>query len=120
MFDSRNLADRGFTVGRALIGPEECRGLAALWPDPIRFRKHIVMQRLGYGQGEYQYFTYPLPPAIERLQASPIKELVVTNSIHVPESKRVPKVTVLSVAALLGETILRISSAESVSSLFVD
>ena len=57
-------------------------------------------------------------PAIERLQASPIKELVVTNSIHVPESKRVPKVTVLSVAALLGETIQRIHTGASVSASY--
>ena len=57
-------------------------------------------------------------PAIERLQASPIMELVVTNSIHVPESKRVPKVTVLSVAALLGETIQRIHTGASVSASY--
>lgn len=57
-------------------------------------------------------------PAIERLQASPIKELVVTNSIHVPESKRIPKVTVLSVAALLGETIQRIHTGASVSASY--
>lgn len=57
-------------------------------------------------------------PAIDRLQASPIKELVVTNSIHVPESKRIPKVTVLSVAALLGETIQRIHTGASVSATY--
>jgi ribose-phosphate pyrophosphokinase len=57
-------------------------------------------------------------PAIERLDASPIRELVVTNSIHVPESKRSPKVTVLSVAALLGETIQRIHTGASVSASY--
>lgn len=57
-------------------------------------------------------------PAIERLEASPIKELVVTNSIHVPEHKRSPKVTVLSVAALLGETIQRIHTGASVSATY--
>jgi hypothetical protein len=56
LFDSENLADRGFTVARGLIGPEECRALAALWPQQDQFRKHIVMQHHGYGQGEYQYF----------------------------------------------------------------
>ena len=68
MFDSDTLAHRGFTVAPALIGPEECRALAALWPDQQHFRKHIVMQRHGYGQGEYQYFTYPLPQPVERLR----------------------------------------------------
>ncbi|MDQ2651889.1 MAG: ribose-phosphate pyrophosphokinase [Chloroflexota bacterium] len=57
-------------------------------------------------------------PAIERLEASPIKELVVTNSIHVPESKHIPKVTVLSVASLLGETIQRIHTGASVSATY--
>ena len=57
-------------------------------------------------------------PAIERLEASPIKELVVTNSIHVPASKCIPKVTVLSVASLLGETIQRIHTGASVSATY--
>ena len=38
--------------------------------------------------------------------------------IHVPESKRIPKVTVLSVAALLGETIQRIHTGASVSATY--
>ena len=67
-FDSDTLAQRGFIVAPGLIGPTECRALAALWPDQQRFRKHIVMQRHGYGQGEYQYFTYPLPEPVERLR----------------------------------------------------
>jgi hypothetical protein len=67
-FDSDILAQRGFTVAPGLIGPAECRALAALWPDQQHFRKHIVMQRHGYGQGEYQYFTYPLPEPVEQLR----------------------------------------------------
>jgi hypothetical protein len=73
--DSETLADRGFTVVRNLIGPEECRALAALWPEQARFRKHIVMQRHGYGQGEYQYFAYDLPPPVERLRQALYPEL---------------------------------------------
>lgn len=57
-------------------------------------------------------------PAIERLEKSKIKELVVTNTIPVEESKRIPKIKVLSVAPLLGEAIRRIHGEESVSSLF--
>jgi hypothetical protein len=68
MLDSETLADRGFTVARGLVTPEACRALAALWPDSASFRKHIVMQRHGYGQGEYQYFTYPLPEPVEQLR----------------------------------------------------
>src|SRR5215470_5357346 len=75
MFDSDALGNRGFTVAPRLIGPQECRALAALWPDQVHFRKHIVMQRHGYGQGEYQYFTYPLPEPVERLRQALYPEL---------------------------------------------
>jgi len=58
-------------------------------------------------------------PAIDRLRASPLEETVVTNSIPVPPAKRIPRLTVLSVAPLLGEAIRRIHDEESVSTLFV-
>jgi len=57
-------------------------------------------------------------PAVERLEASAIKEVVVTNSIAVPPAKRLPKMTVLSVAPLLGETIQRIHTGASVSATY--
>ncbi|MBI4271372.1 MAG: phosphoribosylpyrophosphate synthetase [Candidatus Rokubacteria bacterium RIFCSPLOWO2_12_FULL_71_22] len=58
-------------------------------------------------------------PALERISASPLEEIVVTNSIPVPPEKRMARVTVLSVAPLLGEAIRRIHDEESVSTLFV-
>jgi ribose-phosphate pyrophosphokinase len=58
------------------------------------------------------------PPAMPRLQRSPIQQLVVTDSIPVPPEKRIPKVKVLSVAGLLGEAIRRIHGDQSVSELF--
>lgn len=75
MIDQDALDARGFTVMRNLIGPAECQALRALWPDQTRFRKHIVMQRHGYGQGEYQYFAYPLPEPVERLRQALYPEL---------------------------------------------
>ena len=57
-------------------------------------------------------------PAIERLQKSPIKEVVVTNTIPLPERKAIDKMKVLSVAPLLGEAIIRIHEDLSVSKLF--
>ena len=57
-------------------------------------------------------------PAVERVQKSNIKELVVTDSIPISKQKRIRKLRVLSVADLLAEAILRIHSNESVSSLF--
>jgi ribose-phosphate pyrophosphokinase len=59
-------------------------------------------------------------PAIERLQESSLKEIVVTNTIPLDgKEQRCPKLRVLSVASLLGEAILRIHREESVTSLFV-
>jgi ribose-phosphate pyrophosphokinase len=57
-------------------------------------------------------------PAVERLRACRIKELVVTNSIALPPEKRFEKLTVLSVAPLLGETIQRIHTGASVSATY--
>ncbi len=54
-------------------------------------------------------------PAIDRLQASPIREIVATNTVQVPDAKRIPKLTVLSVGHLIGETIQRIHTGASVS-----
>ncbi|MBI2492444.1 MAG: ribose-phosphate pyrophosphokinase [Candidatus Rokubacteria bacterium] len=58
-------------------------------------------------------------PAMERIAGSPLEEVVVTNSIPVSDAKRAARVTVLSVAPLLGEAIRRIHDEESVSTLFV-
>lgn len=58
-------------------------------------------------------------PAMERLEKSPIKELVVTNTIPKRDSATSEKVKRLSVGPLLGEAIKRIHFGESVSSLFV-
>ncbi len=54
-------------------------------------------------------------PAIQRLEASPLREVIVTNSIPVPPEKRIGKLTVLSVGNLIGETIQRIHTGTSVS-----
>lgn len=58
-------------------------------------------------------------PAVERLKAAPLEEIVVTNSIPLTPDKRLPMMTVLTVAPLLGEAIRRIHDEESVSTLFV-
>ncbi len=57
-------------------------------------------------------------PAIERIEKSALKELVVTDTIPIPPEKRNKKIKVLSVAPVLGEAIRRIHNEESVSSLF--
>jgi len=57
-------------------------------------------------------------PAIERLKGSPIKELVITDTIPLPEEKKIDKIKVRSVAPLFAEAILRIHEGMSVSKLF--
>ncbi len=57
-------------------------------------------------------------PAVERLQDSPLKEVVVTNTLQLPEEKRFPKLTVLSIAELLARAIRYTHSNESISQLF--
>jgi ribose-phosphate pyrophosphokinase len=59
-------------------------------------------------------------PAAERIAASPLEEVVVSNSIPPsPAVKACPKIRYLSVGKLLGEAIRRIHKNDSVSSLFV-
>lgn len=59
--------------------------------------------------------------SIERLMAQPdVVEIVTTNTVPIPPEKRIPHMTVLSVAPLIAETIRRIHVGESVSSLFAD
>jgi ribose-phosphate pyrophosphokinase len=57
-------------------------------------------------------------PAVNRLQESPVREVVVANTLHVPESRRFPKLTVLSIAELLARAIRYTHSNESISQLF--
>ena len=71
----------------------------------------------------YAYCTHPVlaGSAIDRITESELDELVVTDTIPLSEqAASCAKIRQLSTAALLGETILRIAHAESVSSLFVD
>ncbi|MGM0501100.1 MAG: ribose-phosphate diphosphokinase [Bacillota bacterium] len=68
----------------------------------------------------YATCTHPLfsGPAMSRLKESPIKELVVTDTILMPEDKEIDKLTTLSVAPLIASAIERIYEALSVSVLF--
>jgi len=68
----------------------------------------------------YAAITHPVlcGPAIERIEGSDIKELVITDTIPVPEEKKMKKIVQLSVAPLLGEAIRRIHNEETISALF--
>ncbi|RNB82226.1 ribose-phosphate diphosphokinase [Brevibacillus panacihumi] len=68
----------------------------------------------------YACCTHPVlsGPAIERITNSKIKELIVTNSIPLSDDKLTDKITVLSVAPIIGEAIIRVHEELSVSKLF--
>ena len=58
-------------------------------------------------------------PAIQRISESGFESVLVSNTILLPEDKRIPKIKVLSVASLLGEAIKSIHEETSVSRLFI-
>ncbi|HDY76229.1 MAG TPA: ribose-phosphate diphosphokinase, partial [Candidatus Marinimicrobia bacterium] len=64
--------------------------------------------------------THPLlsGPAVERLEQSPIKNLIVTDTVAISENKKIKKMKIVTVAEIFAEAIYRIHEGESVSSLF--
>jgi ribose-phosphate pyrophosphokinase len=68
----------------------------------------------------YACCTHPVfsGPAIQRIAASPVKEVVVTDTIPVNKQKKLDKITVLSIASLIGEAIHRIHTGLSVGAMF--
>jgi hypothetical protein len=63
-----DLDERGSAVLPALVAPEACAELAALYDDDARFRSRVVMARHGFGRGEYKYLSYPLPDRVAALR----------------------------------------------------
>ncbi len=61
---------RGSATTGPILTPQECAGLAALYPDETPFRSRVVMARHGFGSGEYKYFATPLPEPVGALRAS--------------------------------------------------
>lgn len=58
----------GCAVVRGVLSVQECVTLADCYQEPDLFRSRVVMERHGFGRGEYQYFRYPLPEPIAQLR----------------------------------------------------
>ncbi len=71
------LSSRGCAVIETLLSPDECRDIAALYPNEEHFRSHVHMARHGFGKGEYRYFKYPLPDVLHGLRTALYPHLVV-------------------------------------------
>lgn len=65
-----SLEAQGYTVLPKLLTLAECARLVAAYDDAALFRKRIIMGKHGYGEGEYQYFAYPLPSLVAGLRAA--------------------------------------------------
>ena len=84
---------------------------------------HAVNALLKAGAKEvYACCTHPVfsGPAIERISKSPVKKVVVTDTIPLNGSRKLPKITVLPMAPLLGEAIHRIHTGMSIGAMFED
>ena len=81
----------------------------------------VVSTLLARGAREvYSCATHPVlsGKAVERISCSPVKEVVVTDTIPLTDQKRLDKITVLSMSSLLGEAIHRIHTGLSVGAMF--
>ena len=65
---AESLDEHGYATTAPLLTREECGAIAALYPKEEVFRSRVVMQRHAFGRGEYKYFRYPLPGAVEALR----------------------------------------------------
>src|SRR5690348_16279854 len=64
------LDGQGWAILPGLMTAAECDRIAALYDREGDFRSRVVMARHGFGRGEYRYFSYPLPPAVEKLRTT--------------------------------------------------
>ncbi len=121
--EKRRLGNNGATEAMGIIG--NVKGLCALIVDDEIDTAGSLTQavRVVHDQGGRDIMCCATHgvfsgSAFERLSKAPIKEIVVTDTIPLPEHKRLPNMTVLSVAELFAGTISRIHDGRSVSELF--
>jgi uncharacterized protein len=67
---SQNLGSHSNAIIHNLISSNDCDALVNLYSEDGIFRSRVVMEQHGFGQGEYKYFSYPLPDIIASLRAT--------------------------------------------------
>jgi hypothetical protein len=73
---ARHLDQQGYAMLEQLLSSEQCRAIAALYSNDNIFRSRVVMERHGFGRGEYKYFDYPLPDLLNELRTAVYPHLV--------------------------------------------
>jgi hypothetical protein len=63
------IESHGCAIVTSCLDASECRELAASYESDV-FRSRVIMERHGFGRGEYRYFAYPLPPLVAGLRRS--------------------------------------------------
>ncbi len=121
--EKRRSGNRNIREALTLIGTVEGRDVIIV-DDLVDTAGSIseaveLTKRCG-AQDVYVAFTHPVlsDPAVERLRHLPIREIVTTDTIPIPPEKKLPNITVLTVANLLGEVIIRSHEGRSVGELF--
>ena len=73
---SRDLDAEGNALIKGILSTDECDEIRALYQEEKIFRSQVVMERHGFGRGEYRYFSYPLPDLIRAMRTSLYPHLV--------------------------------------------
>src|SRR4030043_438142 len=123
IIEKRRIGNADITETPNIIG--EVKGMRALTIDDeidtAGSLINVVNALLERGATEvYSSCTHPIfsGPAIERIAKSPVKEVVVTDTLPINNEKKLDKITVLPIAPLLGEAIHRIHTGLSIGAMF--
>lgn len=104
----------GDVRGKNVILVDDEVDMAGTMAEAVKILKHSRVEKI------YACCTHPTlsPPAVERLRECSLEEFVTTNTEPIPPEKRLPNMTILSVAPLLGEVIRRVHLGISVGKMF--
>ena len=122
MLDKRRDGNNDKAIGTTIIGNVKGKN-AIIFDDEIDTAGSMmetvrVLKQFG-AEAIYAGCTHGVlsGPAIERIQNSPIKELVITNTIPLSEEKQIPQIKVVSIAPLFAETIKRLNEKRPLGEL---
>ena len=122
MLDKRRDGNNDKAIGTTIIGDVKEKN-AIIFDDEIDTAGSMmetvrVLNEFG-AKSVYAACTHGVlsGPAIERIQNSPIKELVITNTIPLPEEKKIDKIKVVTIAPLFAETIKRLNEKKPLGEL---